>query len=493
MMDTELDVRMSDGSCQEDRPYSIWLSRIHREYDIGRLLAALPAGVTLQRVHMDDQGGACKGEFHCFAPFRQGSEALTLIPLIALAVSTPFHRNQLQGSASESTANHYPFVAPDIEITCGAMYLPQELVATVHEEGQERQQLQLPILAKWNPANTIPMVLHQLVQWIQENDPQPPASATAKASASSSVSMRREKPATSKPARAGASMRMRRRDIHGNIYECREMLATTGELIYTPLLLQNGKLVLLHPEEKMQMIRGSSSSSSRSSSSSPAAEGYVHVRDVIALRDVARITPQRMKSITLFVKSPDVHCRTLLTFHTEEIVHDLRRMVSSSSGSHGGTKRGREETNSQLLSFLTPEQSDKAKEFSNKLMGKIGKYASSVSRFFRGEDDVNPPSQRSRVDLHAAAFDEIEDLKRAFFRTPSKAKMLEITQRYQRIAEKHAQNQSTDGHVEQAVAQLQEFIEHAAVQKILLEDCAYAQHNKGIRVGPVHPTWQSAS
>ena len=60
--------------------------------------------------------------------------------------------------------------------------------------------------------------------------------------------------------------------------------------------------------------------------------------------------------------------------------------------------------------------------------------------------------------------------------------MTEITRKYRDIAESNVDE--TDGVVERALEELNEFIEHRTTQKILLEACEYDQAQRGIRVGP---------
>lgn len=64
-------------------------------------------------------------------------------------------------------------------------------------------------------------------------------------------------------------------------------------------------------------------------------------------------------------------------------------------------------------------------QVSSKFMNRLGKYASSMSRFLRGEDeaDANGRHEVAAADPLARAFAEIEEHKAAFFRTPSKARV----------------------------------------------------------------------
>ncbi|DAZ99665.1 TPA: LOW QUALITY PROTEIN: hypothetical protein N0F65_001902 [Lagenidium giganteum] len=447
-----------------ERQYAIWASRIRREYEKCQQIVALPRGVTLRHVHIDEAAGVCKGEFHCYVPFREGSEALSLVPLIALEFSTPFEQNL----ATEES--QYPFRAPEVTVTCGRIYLPTELFearvcGTVGADGEyKRCLLRLPSLIQWNPSNTIPMVLHDFIQQVQQHDPQPVVAVNPQTRGAS---------AATKDSDQAQSLRMRRRDIHGNIYQCREVDNLGRGLLTTPMLLQNAKVVLLDKQE----VHATNARAMRQPSPQ---DPLVHVREVIPLRDVARITPQKGKSVTFFFKKRGAACRTFLTPQTDEIIHDIRRMIAASSA---GAKRGRDDNGSStnLLSFLTQDQTEKAKEFSNKIMGKVGKFASSMSRFLRGDDDQG----QQAPDPLAVHFQEIERMKSDFFRIPSQAKMTEITRKYQWLAEGYAHTNNTEGHVERAVEQLQAFIEHPTTQRVLLEACTYEQNNRGIRVGPV--------
>ncbi|RLN63236.1 hypothetical protein BBJ29_002568 [Phytophthora kernoviae] len=256
---------------------------------------------------------------------------------------------------------------------------------------------------------------------------------------------------------------------------------TTSTLKQTPMLLQSGNIALLMPSKEAKKAGADDE------------EDCVYVGDLIALKDVVRITPQRGKSLTLFFKGRSLPCRTFLSQYTDEIVKDLRIMISETSGN----KRGREQTGAtagganatgpaaQLMPFLSAEQTEKAKEMSTKFIGRLGKVATSVSRFWRGDED-EPMHERSRTtsDPLAATFADIDMQKEAFYRTPSKARMTEITRRYQNIAEEYAYLNNQEGHVERAISELQIFIEHPKAQRILLETVAYEQSTKGIRVGP---------
>jgi hypothetical protein len=63
-------------------------------------------------------------------------------------------------------------------------------------------------------------------------------------------------------------------------------------------------------------------------------------------------------------------------------------------------------------------------QVSSKFMNRLGKYASSMSRFLRGEDESDADGrQEPAADPLARAFAEIEEQKAAFFRTPSKARV----------------------------------------------------------------------
>lgn len=152
-------------------------------------------------------------------------------------------------------------------------------------------------------------------------------------------------------------MRMRKRDIHSAIYSCREVDTISSTLHPTPMLLQTGNIVLLMP---FNNVKGD--------------DPFVYVSGLIPLKDIARITPQRGKSITLFFRDRKLSCRTFLTQDTDEIVATIKQMIAAT-----GVKRGRDGGNrddagnplSQLLSFLSPEHSEKAKEVSGWCCGTV--------------------------------------------------------------------------------------------------------------------------
>lgn len=356
----------------EQRQRAIWSSRVRRELDKCRPSASassdasasasrspLPAGASLRRVRVSERAGRCVAEFHCFVPLPEGSDALALVPLSVLVVRMPFS----PASAARGVAQ-FPFRAPTVEVRAGALYLPPDLLerekprlaapdaddvtededadVDMEEEGEgegegpaqggRRWMLRLPMLEHWSPSNTLVMLLEEFYTLVQQNDPQPPAGARSKDDSKS----------PKKP-----QMRMRRRDIHGSVYSTQEVDPATSSLVPAPMLLQGGNIALIVP-------------STLANPNDP----FVHVMDAIALRDVARITPQRGKSLTLFFKDHKLPCRTFLTVHTEEILEEIRRMVASSSG----VKRSRDDPNaggsglSQLLPFLSTEQAEKAKE-----------------------------------------------------------------------------------------------------------------------------------
>lgn len=153
--------------------------------------------------------------------------------------------------------------------------------------------------------------------------------------------------------KATKRMRMRKRDIVGPLYMCQEVDAFSSTLVPTPMLLQSGNIVLLVP----------SSSSARGAADDPS---YVYVSSLIPLKEIVRITPQRGKSVTLFFCDRKLSCRTFLTKDTDAIAAAIRQMIAAT----GGVKRGRDDDSNpltQLLSYLSPEHSEKAKEVSEPL------------------------------------------------------------------------------------------------------------------------------
>ncbi|GMF14341.1 unnamed protein product [Phytophthora lilii] len=352
----------------------------------------------------------------------------------------------------------YPFLAPEVEIRHGAIYLPTELrerKAPKTDGDEPVFLLKLPLLQHWSPSTTLPMLVHEFFQLVQRDDPTPAKSITKQDKATKQEGSRNGH------AQGKKTMRMRKRDVRGAVYPCQEVDPTTSTLKQTPMLLQSGNIALLMPSKEAGAQRD---------------DEYVYVGDLISLRDVVRITPQRGKSLTLFFKDRSLPCRTFLSQYTDEIVKDLRAMIGEISGS----KRGREQaggtgaaaaagSTAQLLPFLSAEQTEKAKEMSTKFMGRLGKVATSVSRFLRGDEDEVMEQQQG--DPLAKAFAEIDAQKEAFYRTPSKAR-------------EYAYLNNQEGHVERAISELQIFIEHPKAQRILMETYAYEQSTKGIRVGP---------
>lgn len=389
------------SSSSPKRQRNIWSSRVHRELEKCRVSGALPRGATLRRAHVSETRGLCEGEFHCFVPFVEGSDALSLIPLTNLVVRMPFSEDRLvEGQAQ------YPFLAPEVEIHHGAMYLPTELRERKlpKMEGEEPIfLLKLPLLENWSPSTTLKMLVHEFFQLVQRDDPTPSKSPTTQGKSSKSK-QEGHRNGRKKP------MKMRKRDVRGAVYPCQEVDPTTSTLKQTPMLLQSGNIALFMPSREAGAQKD---------------DDHVYVGDLISLQDVVRITPQRGKSLTLFFKDRSLPCRTFLSQYTDEIVMDLRIMI----GETGSNKRGRDQAGAtgaagsaaQLLPFLSSEQAEKAKEMSTKFMGRLGKVATSVSRFLRGDEDE--PMEQQQVDPLAKAFAEIDTQKEAFYRTPSKARV----------------------------------------------------------------------
>ncbi|KAF4042616.1 hypothetical protein GN244_ATG04921 [Phytophthora infestans] len=443
----------SSSSSSPKRQRHIWSSRVHRELEKCRATGALPRGATLRRAQISETRGVCEGEFLCFVPFVDGSDALSLVPRTDLVVRMPFSDEQVAEGQAQ-----YPFLAPEVEIRHGAIYLPTELRErkVPKTEGEEPIfMLKLPILENWSPSTTLKMLVQEFFQRVQQDDPAPSKSPSTRSNS------KRER--GHKSGHGKKPMRMRKRDVRGAVYPCQEVDPTTSTLKQTPMLLQSGNIVLLMPSKEVGSQKD---------------DDYVYVGDLIALKDVVRITPQRGKSLTLFFKDRSLSCRTFLSQYTDEIVKDLRAMIRDPRHQRGQTG---DATSAQLLPFLSAEQAEKAKEMSTKFMGRLGKVATSVSRFLRGDEDETMEQQ---VDPLAKAFAEIDAQKDAFYRTPSKVRMTEIARRYQKIAEEYAYLNNQEGHVERAISELQIFIEHPKAQRILMETCVYEQSTKGIRVGP---------
>ncbi|CAH0520901.1 unnamed protein product [Peronospora belbahrii] len=453
----------TSSSSSSKQQQHIWSTRVHREIEKCRIPGALPCGATLRRAYVSQTRGLCEGEFHCFVPFVDGSDALFLIPLTHLVIRMPFLDDQVAAGQVQ-----YPFLAPEVEIRHGAMYLPPGLRKRKLPKSGEKEPifiLQLPLLDQWSPSTTLTMLVHEFFQLVQQDDPAP-----TKFLSTGGKNLCEQNGYKNGHLRRKKTMKMRKKDVRGAVYPCQEIDPTTSTLRQTPMLLQTGKIALLLPSREAAGQKD---------------DDYVYVGDLILLQDIVRITPQRGKSLTLFFKDTSLPCRTFLSQYTDEIVRDLRVMI----GEVNSNKRGRGQTGSgaaglatQLLPFLSVDQSEKAKEMSTKLIGRLGKVATSVSRFLRGdEDDAMGQQQTNLLDK---VFAEIDEQKEAFYRTPSKARMTEITRRYQNIAEKYAYLNNEEGHVERAISELQLFIEHPKAQRILVEASVYEQSTRGIRVGP---------
>ncbi|GLD95368.1 hypothetical protein PINS_up004012 [Pythium insidiosum] len=480
------------------RTLAIWRSRVHREIDkCAEALASRWNGVSLHALHVDEDAGVAVARFHCFVPFPAGSSALEMIPLVVLDIDmslsslagadddgdVDMERADDTGNETSRERPQFPFQAPRVRVAVGAESLPRELRHKNPQTGECT--LLLASLAHWTPSNTLVTVLQDFVRVVQQNDPQTETHATSDSASGATRSKR---------------LRMRRRDVHGVIYHCQEVDNRTGTLRPAPLLLQSGNIVLLAPLPPSFTSSGSHRRAAHSSG--PDDSEYLYVDDLFSLRDIARITPQRGRSITFFFKNARVRCRTLLTRQTEDIVADIQRMIAAAKGDQASNRGhsaratptasddGSSGSFAQLLSFLTPEQTEKAKEVSNKIVGKLSRWGSNVSRFFRGDDHDDDRHDQREGQTHASRGHRdrellaLDELKAQFLRYPSKARMVEITTRYQQLAETYAQRNARDGRVEMAIEELQSFIEHPTSQRILLEACEIDRSNQGIRVGP---------
>lgn len=159
------DASPSSSPSSSERQFAIWRSRIHREYEKCNHIEALPQGVTLKNLHIDESAGTCVGEFHCYVPFQDGSDALALIPLTSLEISMPYSQDhqQMRGEAQ------YPFLAPEVTIVHGSGYLPSEMVGKQQRpDGASVHFLVLPTLTQWSPSNTLAMILHEFIATVQK-------------------------------------------------------------------------------------------------------------------------------------------------------------------------------------------------------------------------------------------------------------------------------------------------------------------------------------
>lgn len=177
--DPHLSRNVSQPSMSEDetgsaeRQFAIWRSRVHREFENCDQPHALPDGVTLQRTYVDEASGRCEGEFHCFVPFQEGSEALALIPLTSLVVSMSFDRDRVARGKTQ-----FPFLTPQVRVRIGHLYLPTELLKRVERVAKDQTQadsdsryaymLRMPMLSQWTPSNTLVMLMHEFVKMVQQ-------------------------------------------------------------------------------------------------------------------------------------------------------------------------------------------------------------------------------------------------------------------------------------------------------------------------------------
>ncbi|CEG42740.1 uncharacterized protein PHALS_12992 [Plasmopara halstedii] len=113
---------MTSSAYSPSKHRSIWSNRVHRELKKCRATNALPNDATLHRAQISESCGVCECEFHCFVPFVEGSDALSLVPRIDLVVHMSFSSDKLADGLVQ-----YPFLAPEVEIYHGAFYLPIEM------------------------------------------------------------------------------------------------------------------------------------------------------------------------------------------------------------------------------------------------------------------------------------------------------------------------------------------------------------------------------
>jgi hypothetical protein len=146
-----------------DDTHGRWWNRVQTEYEILSQNALLPEGVICQEFQMEKSIGQCVGTFRCFIPFRLGSNALDLIPLIKLRISTPY-RPGIEGDR----IGGYPFATPEIKIEQGKIYLPSHCILKCSSSKEEEPFLILPILQNWQEAYTILNILEEFVSLVQE-------------------------------------------------------------------------------------------------------------------------------------------------------------------------------------------------------------------------------------------------------------------------------------------------------------------------------------
>lgn len=161
-----------DETGSAERQFAIWRSRVHREFEKCEQPHALPEGVTLRRTRVDEASGRCEGEFHCFVPFQEGSEALALIPLTSLVVSMSFDRDRVARGKTQ-----FPFLTPQVRVGIGHLYLPSEMLQRVERAKKDEASddsrayaymLRMPMLSHWTPSNTLVMLMHEFVKMVQQ-------------------------------------------------------------------------------------------------------------------------------------------------------------------------------------------------------------------------------------------------------------------------------------------------------------------------------------
>nr|CCA18766.1 AlNc14C55G4236 [Albugo laibachii Nc14]CCA25198.1 AlNc14C281G10110 [Albugo laibachii Nc14] len=425
---------------------TLWQNRMEREYQKCRAINGLFPGISLRQLDFRKDEGICFGVFDCFVPFQNGSSALDLIPLIRLIISTPSTRKGTNERA-------YPYTSPIVYVHCGHFHIskdflregdiPSELKKFSHKESDCGKQLMLPSLEHWTPSCTIPALLNEFAVFVQKSDPQPSIQTRAK-----SPSDHDRRKSCSQMQQDSKRMCIRKRDVRGHIHYCYEM-DPQAKLVAAPLVIQGTRMVLLDPDGSEKQY-GISEHKNRNS------QDVYYVRDIIHLKDVTRFTPQHGKALMIFFKEQK-RCRIFMMDNTDSIIQRIKETINSSGVKlHANDRLGN--NLAQLLPFLSSEQSERAKEISNKFITKIGNYATSFTKFLKGED----PYQI----IDEALYDLAVRRKR-FMQRPSLDQLQTITKRYWALIQQFST--TNDGEVEKILGEFIKFLDIPAVRKILLD------------------------